>query len=116
MKLYFIEPNPELNQPILLNLDYLTEGAYGYFLDDEVEVKRTGDFKDIKELKNYLEKADVIYLMGELDQSSYFEMGVCQGLGKTIRIVDDSLNFNSQMLNLNMELDLDVVTIPNFFK
>ena len=114
MKLYFIEPNPDLNQQILLNLAYFTEGAFSYSIDDEVEVKKTGDFKDIKELKSYLEKVDVVYLMGELDQSSYFELGVCQGLGKRIRIVDDSLNFNSQMLDLNMKLDLDVVTIEEF--
>ncbi len=113
MKVYFIKEHPELSHPILLDISYLREGAFSFFSED-MEIKETGDFKEIDALKTYLKEADSIYLLEKMDQSSFFELGVCQALGKTVTIIDDGLAFESMKLELGMSIRLEVITIEEF--
>lgn len=107
-KIYLIKPNKLKENQILVDISYFTEGCYGLYFTD-AEVVETGDINELENLKAFLRQADYIFLWGEMDNRSYFELGLCYGLKVPIYVLDDNPNFDTS--HLGLELDLEVRSI-----
>ncbi|MEG0254697.1 hypothetical protein [Vagococcus sp.] len=113
-QLYFIKPSNQSTE-ILIDISYFIEGAYSFLFED-VTIFSTGDVNDINMLKECLAQSDLIILNGEMDRRSYFELGLCSGLGKDIYVMDDSLTFDSKELALEMDIKIKVISFTEFIE
>lgn len=114
-KIYLIKPNKLKENQILVDISYFTEGCYGLYFAD-AEVAETGDINELAKLKDFLKQADYIFLWGEMDSRSYFELGLCYGLDSPIYVLDDTLNFDVSHLSLELDLKIRSVSALDFIE
>ncbi|MFW7431678.1 hypothetical protein [Vagococcus carniphilus] len=114
-KIYLIKPNKLKENQILIDISYFTEGCYGLYFAD-AEVVETGDINELENLKAFLRQADYIFLWGEMDSRSYFELGLCYGLEVPIYVLDDNPNFDTSHLNLELDLEIKSIRALDFIE
>lgn len=113
-QLYFIKPEKHSTE-VLIDISYFTEGAYSFFFED-MKLFSTGDFSNLRDLKECLIQSDLIILNGEMDRRSYFELGLCSGLGKEIYVLDDGLSFDCKQLELAIDIEIKVISFARFIE
>lgn len=113
MKVYRISTNPQRQECLLDLMAFDSAGDFGIALQgEELKLTQTGEYSSVKQVREAIAEADFIFMAGELDRTSYFELGMCGALGKKVYIVlsDDAGEVRPADLQLAVQ-DLDAESI-----
>lgn len=109
--IYRISTSPFTKRNLLVNPKYLEDNNGNVALitipNDCIQ---TGMYNKIEDLKLAMLNAKFIFTLGDLDETSYLELGIACSLGKKIYFVSNNDTLSIEKLNLFVR-DIDLIFI-----
>ncbi|WP_207940684.1 hypothetical protein DOK78_001788 [Enterococcus sp. DIV2402] len=114
--IYQITTNPRQESQLLVN-PKLFEDEKGRVAAVAIPINciQTGMYHHLEDIKYFMLKAAFIFTLGNLDETSYFELGIASALKKKIYVVSKNKKLSATDLKLYMS-DIDIKFIsPDAF-
>lgn len=115
MRIYRISTNPQKHETILDLRDFEdTEDniSISVHSDDYAE---TGYFSTLNQAVDWIETSDLIFLYGEVDTATCFDLGLCSALSKPVFLVSNTGNVQGDELGFSYSnLNILPISVESF--